>query len=187
MPGSVLEFDRIGHLARRAQGGDAEAFRQLLEAHRSAVTSTLTACGVRSRETARDLAQETAISAWTRLSTLEDPKSFPAWIRRIAANAARDHLRRLAVRSEEDLDEALDLVSADDPHQRTERIAEVRLMVAALGDEEESIVELLRARAAGVPIEQLAESTGSSAGALKMRLTRARKRLRRRLKELRST
>jgi len=187
MPGKVSRFDRVASLVRRSRRGDEEAFRRLLELHRPAVSSTLVACGVRSRETALDLAQETALTAWRRLSTLEDPKAFPAWIRRIAANTARDHLRRRAVRPEDDLEEAYDAAAPEDPHQDSERRAEVRLMMTALGDEEAEVVELLADRAEGVPIAELAERAGLSEGALKMKLTRARKRLRRRLEELRGT
>ena len=184
----MLQFSTVGRKVRRAQRGDAEAFRELLEEHRSVVTSTLVACGVRSRETARDLAQETALAAWTRLSTLKDPRCFTAWIRRIAANAARDHLRRLAVRREEDLDQALELADVDEgPYERSARIDEVRLMIAALAEEEEPIVRLLAARAEGVPVDELAAKTGLTVGALKMRLSRARRRLLRRLEDLRDS
>lgn len=185
MPAALLEFDSIARLVRRARKGDADAFRKLLEIHRPAVTSTLFACGVRSPDTANDLAQDVAMTCWTRLATLKDPKSFPAWIRRIAGNAARDHLRRLAVRREEDLEAASDVASDDDPHLDVERSAEMRLMIEALGTEDRELVDLFVARAEGMTIEALAERSGSSEGALKMRLTRARKRIRRRLDELR--
>lgn len=179
-------YDQVVLLVRRARTGDAEAFRALLQSHRSAITSTLIACGTRNEDTARDLAQEVAIRAWRRLGSLEDERSFTAWIRRIAANAARDHLRRMAVRREDDLDVALDLAGEDDPHGRAERTAELRLMLAALENEDREVVDLLIARAEGTSVELLASRVGLSEGALKMRLMRARKRLRERLDQLRS-
>ncbi len=57
-------------------------FRKLLEQHRSAVTSTLFACGVRCSETAEDLAQDVALRAWQRLDGLKDPRTFSAWLQR---------------------------------------------------------------------------------------------------------
>ncbi len=107
------------------------------------------------------------------------------FLRRIAANAARDHLRRMAVRREDELDEALHLEGGDDPHDRAERMAEVRLMLAALADEDGEVVELLTARANGVSVETLAVEMKISPDALKMRVMRARKRLRARLDEMR--
>jgi RNA polymerase sigma-70 factor (ECF subfamily) len=178
-------WDEVARLVTAAQGGDPDAFRDLLHSHRAAVSSTLIACGVRSNETARDLAQEVALRAWRRLATLEDPRSFTAWVRRIAANAARDHLRRVVVRREEELEQALELAGDDDPHADAERRAELRLMLAALEDEDPEVVELLMARADGISVEALAVQSGLSEGALKMRLMRARKRLRERLEELR--
>lgn len=157
----------------------------MLEQHRSAVVSTLYACGVRCPETARDLAQDVALRAFKKLDVLKDPRTFPAWLRRIAANAARDHLRRVAVRREEELDEAIELESGEDPHERTERVAELRLMLAALTEEDDDVVNLLVARAEGVSVATLAATMGISPDALKMRVMRVRKRLRARLEELR--
>jgi RNA polymerase sigma-70 factor (ECF subfamily) len=179
------KWDAIELLVRRARRGDEAAFRDLLEGHRSAVVSTLFACGVRSAETARDLAQDVALRSWQRLSSLKDPRTFPAWVRRIAANAARDHLRRLAVRREDDLEEALALEGGDDPLDRVERLAEVRLMLAALAGEDAEVVQVLVARANGVSVEALAAEMEISPDALKMRVMRARKRLRERLDDLR--
>jgi RNA polymerase sigma-70 factor (ECF subfamily) len=180
------DYDEVARLVARARGGDGDAFRELLQSHRSAITSTLIACGTRNEDTALDLAQEVAIRAWRRLDALDDARSFTAWIRRIAANAARDHLRRMAVRREDDLDRAVDLAGEDDPHRRAERIGELRLMLAALETEDGEVVELLMARAEGVRVDELAARAGLSEGALKMRLMRARKRLRDRLMRLRS-
>lgn len=181
------KWDAIELLVRKAGKRDQAAFRTLLEEHRSVVVSTLFACGVRCRETAHDLAQDVALRAWQRLDTLSDPRAFPAWLRRIAANAARDHLRRAAVRREDELDEALQLEGSDDPHDRAERLAEVRLMLAALEDEDPEVVQLLVARAEGVPVDELATSLQISPDALKMRVMRARKRLRARLEQMRTT
>jgi RNA polymerase sigma-70 factor (ECF subfamily) len=179
------KWDAIEMLVRRAQRGDQAAFRELLEGHRDAVVSTLFACGVRCPETARDLAQDVALKAWGRLGSLDDPRAFPAWVRRIAANAARDSLRRAAVRKEETLEAALHLEGGDDPHDLSERLAEVRRMLAVLAEEDAEVVQLLVARADGVSVNALAADMGLSPDALKMRVMRARKRLRARLDTLR--
>ena len=146
------KWHEIEHLVRRARKGDQEAFRGLLERHRDAVVSTLFACGVRCPETARDLAQDVALRAWSKLDALKEPRTFPAWVRRIAANAARDHLRRTAVRREDELDEAVDLEGGEDPARRAERVAELRLMLAALAEEDHEVVRLLVARSEGVSV-----------------------------------
>ena len=172
-------------LVRRARSGDQRAFAELLNSHRSAITSTLVACGVRRPETAQDLAQDVALRAWNGLDDLKDPRTFKAWVRRIAANAARDHLRRMAVRKEDELDAVIHVESDDDPHLRAERVAEARLMLTVLDSEDPEVVELLVAKAHGESIASMAERLSLSEGALKMRLMRVRKRLRTRLEELR--
>jgi RNA polymerase sigma-70 factor (ECF subfamily) len=180
------EWQATADLVERARGGDEPAFTELLQTHRAAITSTLFACGVRQAETARDLAQEVAIRAWRHLGDLDEPRTFTAWVRRIAANAARDHLRRVAVRREDDLDAAVNVADDDDPHARAERLAELRLMLAVLDDEDAETVELLVAKANGESIASMAERLGISDAALKMRLMRVRNRLRQRLDELRA-
>ena len=142
---------------------------------------------MRCRETARDLAQEVALRAWRNLDRLQDPRAFTAWLRRIAANAARDHLRWLAVRRERALEDAADVVSEEDPHHRSERLAELRLMLAALEAEDPDSRHLILARARGISIAELAGELGVSEGAVKMRLLRVRQRLQRRLQTLRTT
>jgi RNA polymerase sigma-70 factor (ECF subfamily) len=184
--GTDHDWAAIADLVERTRRGDDDAFRELLERHRAVVTSTLVACGVRCPDTAGDLTQEIALKAWSRMSSLSDPRAFRAWLRRITANTARDHLRRSAARRETELEMALDIASADDPERTRERIAELRLMLTALAREDEEIVELLTARAAGAPVAELASRAGISEGALKMRMSRARTRLRRTLRDLRS-
>jgi len=179
------QWETSAALVRRARSGDQGAFAELLQTHRAAITSTLVACGVRQPETAQDLAQDVALRAWDRLSTLKDPRTFKAWVRRIAANAARDHLRRMAVRKEDELDAALHVESDDDPHLQAERVAEVRLMMTVLDSEDPEVVELLMAKADGESIQSMADRLELSEGALKMRLMRVRKRLRKRLEDLR--
>jgi len=181
----VSAWEATAVLVRRARSGDEQAFSELLQTHRAAITSTLVACGVRQPETAQDLAQDVALKAWSRLSSLNDPRTFKAWVRRIAANAARDHLRRMAVRKEDELDAALHVESDDDPHESAERIAEARLMLTVLDSEDPEVVELLMAKANGESIESMAGRLSLSEGALKMRLMRVRKRLRKKLVELR--
>jgi RNA polymerase sigma-70 factor (ECF subfamily) len=184
--GNPRDWEATAVLVRRARRGDEGAFSELLDGHRSAITSTLVACGVRQPETAQDLAQDVALKAWTQLDRLVDPRSFTAWVRRIAANAARDHLRRLAVRKEDELDAAVRVESDDDPHLHAERIAEIRLMLTALDSEDAEVVELLVARADGETVDAMSRRLGLTQGALKMRLMRVRKRLRARLAELRA-
>jgi len=72
-------------LVRRATGGNAEAFAELVRRYRDAVYGY---CYHRtgSFEDARDLAQDAFVRAYTCLHQLRDPGRFGGWVRRIAAN-----------------------------------------------------------------------------------------------------
>ena len=74
----TTRWDDVAGLVAAARDGNEEAFRELLQSHRDAITSTLFACGVRCPETARDLGQDVALRAGTRLDTLADPRCFTA-------------------------------------------------------------------------------------------------------------
>jgi len=181
------KYFEIARLVREARRGSEESFTHLLKMHQTAISSTLFACGIRCRETARDLAQDASLRAWTRLNSLKDPRSFPAWIRRIAANSARDHLRKIAGRREDALECALQLESGETPEELAERAGEIQRMLLALSGESEEILMLLRARAEGTPIAEMARRAGIAEAAMKMRLMRVRKRLKKRLEELRKS
>ena len=78
--------------------GDRQAFAALVERHQArilALLERLTGC----REQARDLAQETFVSAYRKLATFEQRSAFSTWLYRIACNhvAAAGRRRRPAV------------------------------------------------------------------------------------------
>jgi RNA polymerase sigma-70 factor (ECF subfamily) len=149
------------------------------------IESTLVASGIRTREAAFDVAQEVALKVWQALGDLRDSARFPQWLRQITANAARDHLRRCAARREAGPGALDSMVVEDDPGERLERRLDNRRMLAALREEDSESAGLLLARAEGASIADLAARSHLSQAALKMRLTRARQRLIRRLARLR--
>jgi len=78
---------RADGLARRARGGDLDAFESLYHAHAGRVFALcLRMTGDPSR--AEDLLQETFLRAWTRLDSYRGPEGFPTWLRTIALHVA---------------------------------------------------------------------------------------------------
>jgi RNA polymerase sigma-70 factor (ECF subfamily) len=74
-------------------GGDRAAFAVLVERHQGRIISLLerlTGC----REQARDLAQETFVSAYRKLSSFAHRSEFSTWLYRIACNHAAAFLRK---------------------------------------------------------------------------------------------
>jgi len=76
-----------------AQGGDREAFNELVRVHAQGVLNVIyRMCG--DAQLAEDAAQETFIRAWQNLSTYRPQTSLRNWLYRIAVNAATDMLRK---------------------------------------------------------------------------------------------
>jgi len=80
-------------LVAEAVAGDRAAFAVLVERHQGRIISLLerfTGC----REQALDLAQETFVSAYRKLSSFEHRSEFSTWLHRIACNHAAAFLRK---------------------------------------------------------------------------------------------
>lgn len=84
----VLENDFFA--ARR---GDRDAFARLVGATQRTVASIALAV-TRDLPLSEDIAQETYLEAWQRLSTLQQPASLLPWLRQVTRNRAIDHVRR---------------------------------------------------------------------------------------------
>jgi len=87
--------DADAALVAAAVAGDRQAFAALVERHQARILAfleRLTGC----REQARDLAQETFVSAYRKLATFEQRSAFSTWLYRIACNhvAAAGRRRR---------------------------------------------------------------------------------------------
>lgn len=69
------------------------ALEERISAHRAAVLGYVNSI-VRDAATAEDLVQETLLRAYSRRGTLQDESRLVAWLYRIATNVCRDHFRR---------------------------------------------------------------------------------------------
>lgn len=79
-------------LVRRAQGGDADAYDELVRRYQRqiyGVTYHMTS----HHEDANDLTQEAFVKAWQALKSFKGDSSFFTWIYRIAVNRTLNHLK----------------------------------------------------------------------------------------------
>ena len=163
-------------LLERFAAGDTGAFESLFREHQCAVYRWIVRI-VRDPAAAEDLTVETFMRAHRSHARFRPDGNFAAWLRRIATNAALDHLR--AVRPYVELPEDLPAIPAPDSAiQKETRIAVQRAfaslpprlrVVAQLGLIEE---ESYRA---------IAEALGISEAATKLRMFRAVRILRKKL------
>src|SRR5271169_4659834 len=91
---------QIDSLIRAAQGGDAEAFEQLVRSYDQSVLR-LAMNLLRSPEDARDVYQEAFLRVYRNLHAFRFDCSFSTWLYRIVSNLCLDQLRKRKVRKEE--------------------------------------------------------------------------------------
>ena len=177
-PSTETELDLIS----RAQGGDKQAFGQLVRNHREGVINVVyRMCG--DACLAEDAAQEAFVRAWLHLPSYRPRSPFRNWLYRIATNAALDGLRRERPSSE--LDEGMP-DPADDglPAQveRQERSEIVRRAILALPPASRAVMVLREYE--GLSYREMADTLGVPLGTVMSRLNYARERLRRSLGRL---
>ena len=103
-------------ILRRAQQGDSEAFRLLVEAYQTQVYRlALRMCG---EAAADDVTQEAFLAAWRALPEFRGTCRFSTWLYRLTTNAAIDWLRR--EKRHRGMDDVTELELPDDgPARRT--------------------------------------------------------------------
>lgn len=165
-----------------APGVDPElssVFRQYGEPIRRYVESL-----VRNAAEAEEIAQETFLRAHRKLHSLEDPDKLSPWLYRIATNLSYDSLRRSGRRPPTDSlsDEQPD-VEPVEPGPRLDRLIEQREMSSCVREYIEKLPDSYRAvillhDLEGLSNPEIAELLGISLATAKIRLHRARKKLR---------
>ena len=78
-------------LVKRAQGGDADAFVQLMEENRQSMYK-VAVCYVNNPEDAADIMQDTMLAAFEKIQDLKEPGYFRTWLTRILINKCKDFL-----------------------------------------------------------------------------------------------
>jgi RNA polymerase sigma-70 factor, ECF subfamily len=139
-----------------------------------------------SRQEAEDLAQETYLQAWRRRGQLRDQSATLVWLLTIAKNLWNDRLRRKARRppaSEPLGDEHTSAVPG--PDQDTLLREDLRRVLEAIDALPQRQREVLHLSACeGLSPGQVAAVLGITSEAAKASLCEARKRLRRRFREI---
>ena len=162
---------RDDDLVTAALGGDPAAFAALVERNRNRVDAVVERMV---GEEAEDLVQEALLRAYLGLSQLRDPARFGAWLCGIAVNLAKMRLRRRARERRLVAEPA-----ADDGFEERELLDLVRDAVDLLPTGQRDVV--LMHHIDGLSCEEIAALLGSSPGAVRVRLHRARGQLREQL------
>lgn len=171
-------------LVDRAKSGDVNAFAELVRISQAEVY-TLAFRLTGNEDDARDVAQDAYLRAFKALKRFRGDARFSTWMYRITANCASSHLSRRSKTSHDEL-------SDDDamPDERPESNPEGMAEAGALRDRMTSALAELPAPLRAVvvlrdvydlPHEAIASELGITEAAAKVRLHRARRKLRERL------
>jgi RNA polymerase sigma factor (sigma-70 family) len=173
-------------LVYRARSGDGRAFGRLIERYQSA-SKSIAIRMVANEDIALDLVQESVLQALLSLDNLRDPEAFRSWLLGIVINVCRGYLRdrETGFLSLENLPDApgTDAFGSDPNFADPEGLVEERDLHTLLLDAVNGLSPSLRQAVflyyyRRLSVQEIAAMAGVSAGVIKVRLHRARKRLR---------
>ena len=171
-------------LIQRVLDGDDTAFSALVKRYQRSVHA-LAWRKIGDFHIAEDITQDTFLKAYQRLSTLKEPQSFASWLYVITANQCKAWRRKnrtrtqlLADTSSAHLEEATysGYVIAENERMTVETHREVvRKLLAKLQESDRTVITLYYL--GGMTYEEISEFLGVSEAAIRNRLYRARRRL----------
>ncbi len=168
-------------LVARAREGDQAAFEELVRAT-YADTYTLAKRLTGNEEDARDVVQESYLRAYRGLKRFRGDAQFTTWLYRITANCANSHMGRRSRRRTEQLPDDIALVDTNpesDPAARADATLLRERLELALDDLPPKLRSVVVLRDVyDLPHEAIAAELGISESAAKVRLHRARRKLR---------
>ncbi len=175
MPGPPSSPDLL--LARRAAGGRADAWAELLALYGERVYN-LAVHFAGSPEDAEDLTQEIFLRLYQNLRLYRGDVPLAGWALRLSRNLCIDHYRRSRRerRSAALSDEVLaSLPAGDDPQAEAQKRQQLRAVYRGLEEMPEDLAEVVLLRdLQGWSLEETAASLEVPVGTIKSRLHRAR-------------
>lgn len=190
----ALAADEDEKLLHRLQAGEERAFTELVERYQGRIAAFLRRMLPRGADV-EDAAQAVFTRAWLGMGKFRGEVSLESWLYRIARNHAIDRLRRKRARPElplaslsEEQENALHEQTASeeaDPGERFDEEQRARRaweLLAMLKPEDRSLLVLKEIE--GKSLEEISEIVGKRVGAIKVRISRARKKLREQLEAM---
>jgi RNA polymerase sigma-70 factor, ECF subfamily len=170
-------------LVVRAQGGDRNAFSELVRIHAQGVLNVIfRMCG--DAQVAEDAAQETFIRAWSHLDSFrtDHETTMRNWLYRIGLNTATDMLRkekRILPGDVEDFHLADPQLGPEGVYLQEERTALVQEAISSLPDASRAVLVLKEYE--GLSYREIADALDIPIGTVMSRLNYARRILKEKL------
>jgi RNA polymerase sigma-70 factor, ECF subfamily len=169
-------------LVRLAQHGDLDAYEALVARHRASLQRYAFHL-LGNREEAEEALQDSLLRCYRAIGQCAEPARFRAWLLQILINRCRSRLVRQDPQVHGgEADSALQQAAVPPSSERSAWLDEIRRALARLpGDQREAF---LLHHVEEWSYDEMAELTGASVPALKMRVSRACDRLRSLLEEV---
>jgi RNA polymerase sigma-70 factor (ECF subfamily) len=168
-------------IVARVLKGDRQSYALLVDEYKSPIYN-LAYRMTGNLEDADDLTQETFIRAYQYLWRYDTSKKFFTWLYTLALNLIRNHFKKNKYnKSSEEL--SANLLADKNPSPETELIETQEISVYLLRLEDESRALLIMKFHQGLTFEEIAQITGKSISAVKMRIYRGLEKLKELLKE----
>ena len=166
-------------LIQTALAGNPEAFEQLMNAYGMRVFAVAYAI-LQDRQEAEDCAQDAFFKVWRGRRQIREPEKFGAWLLAITRHAARDRLRRRAVRPETVPLTADDPAISTPPDDEADQHRRVQTLLSALPEHHRTALTLRYLE--GLDYRAIEQAMDLSNGALRGILSRALETMRRGLR-----
>ena len=171
-----------GALVARMRECDAEALREIVRLYQERIFALIYGI-VRDEHEVQDVAQEVFLKVFSRIDAFDGRSRFYTWLYRVAANAAKDHLKKRKRRPAIALEDQTVLPDREAGPQERAATEETRKMVRdaidSLPDKYRVVLTLRELE--GLAYNEIAAVLKVSLGTVESRLHRARERLKRRL------
>ncbi len=161
-------------LAGRVRDGDVRAYEQLVLRYQGQMFR-LAVKMVADRAEAEDITQEVFLTAWRRISQLQDDSAFAGWLYRMTTNRCLNVIRSRRPADDVDPDSAASPRTDIRPEHAVQVSSQLAALTAALQQltPEQRACWLLR-EVHGRSYEEIGEIVGTSSTAVRGRIARAR-------------
>ena len=189
------EGEELAGLVTLAREGNQDALSTLYEKTYNGVFYTIKSM-IRNDDTVLDLLQDTYVKAFTHLDRFQGSTKFSPWVRQIAANTARDYLKKKKpllfsdMATDEELDGPIeerfaDLDAGNLPDEvldRAETTRLVREIIDALPEDQRAVIGMYYYQE--MPVKDIAAALGASESAVKSRLLYGRRKIESQVRDL---
>ena len=185
-------MEKIIEYVKRARVGDNEAIKELynLTIHTSYFMARKF---IKDEQDANDVVQDAYITAFKKISQLEDDSKFPNWLNRIVANKAKDYLKKKKptvfsniTSEEQNVEEFLEDETIEFKPKDQYEYEELKNAMSDIIDNlsEENRMCILMYYFQGLSVGEIADTLELSSGTIKSRLNYGRKHIKKEVETL---